>query len=454
MSRTLITGGIVVTANASYHSDILIEGEQIIGMIKDVTLIPGDKIIDATGCYVLPGVIDAHTHIKLDTGIFKTADDWQIGTQTAAWGGVTTVIDFATQFPGQTFEEAVTNRQAEAASAVIDYGLHCMITSLPYGEERQLQTLLNMGVISYKLFTTYRPNYYLDDAIVLRVMSGAAKYGGLVMIHCENDSMVSEMTNALVTQGKTALAYHGRARPVLAEEEAVNRMLFLAETTGCQIYIVHCSSARSVQQVKQAQQRGVKAYCETCPQYLLLDESQYLGDNPEYFILQPPLRAKEQNNALWKQMSTGAIDVVSTDHCDYSLAQKREFADFTRTPGGLPGLETLLPLMYTHSVDKAHLTLNGLVRLLSTNPARIFGLDERKGDIRVGLDADLVIYDPEPRSHLRAEDLHNIAGYSPYEGHRLRGAVRTVLCRGQLVIEDRKFVGKPGYGQFIPAQVG
>ena len=453
MPRTLVTGGIVVTADASFRSDVLIDGEQIIGMIKDVTLMPGDKVIDASGCYVLPGVIDAHTHIKLDTGIFHTADDWQIGTQSAAWGGVTTVIDFATQFPGQTFAEAVKNRQAEAASAVIDYGLHCMITSLPYGEEHQLQTLLEMGVISYKLFTTYRPNYYLDDATVLRVMNGATKYGGLVMIHCENDSMVSEMTNALVAQGKTALAYHGRSRPMLAEEEAINRMLFLAEVAGCQIYIVHCSSARSVQQVKHAQQRGVKAFCEACPQYLLLDESQYLGDTPEYFILQPPLRAKQQSDALWKLVSLGAIDVISTDHCDYSLAQKREFGDFTRTPGGLPGLETLLPLMCTHSVDRAHLPLSGLVRLLSTNPARIFGLAHRKGDIRVGLDADLVIYDPEPRSHIRAEDLHNIAGYSPYEGHRLRGAVRTVLCRGQIVIENRTFVGQPGFGQFIPGQV-
>src|SRR5258707_5367305 len=434
MSRTLITGGIIITASASYRADVLIDDEQIVGIVQDSTLIPGDKIIDATDCYVLPGIIDAHTHIQLNTGVYKTADTWEIGTQAAAWGGVTTVIDFATQFPGQSFEEAVKARQAEAASAVIDYGLHCMITSLPYGEDRQIKTLLEMGVISYKLFTTYRPNYYLDDATVLRVMNGAAKYGGLVMIHCENDSMFSEMTNALVAQGKTALAYHGQSRPMLAEEEPVNRMFFWAEVAGCQIYIVHCSSARSVQQVKHAQQRGVKAFCETCPQYLLLDESQYLGDTPEYFILQPPLRAKQQSDALWKLVSLGAIDVISTDHCDYSLAQKREFGDFTRTPGGLPGLETLLPLMCTHSVDRALLPLSGLVSRLSSNPARIFGLAHRKGDIRVGLDADLVIYDPEPRSHIHAEDLHNIAGYSPYEGHRLRGAVRTVLCRGQIVI--------------------
>jgi dihydropyrimidinase len=206
-------------------------------------------------------------------------------------------------------------------------------------------------------------------------------------------------------------------------------------------------------QVRQALQRGVQAYCETCPQYLLLDEGEYLGDTPESYILQPPLRAKEQNAALWKLVSSGAIDVISTDHCDYSLAQKKQYPDFTRTPGGLPGLETLWPLLYTHSVDKARLPLTGLVRMMSANPARIFGLDHRKGDIRAGLDADIVIYDPKPRTHVQASDLHGVAGYSPYEGHRLRGAVRTVMSRGQLVIEDRQFVGKPGYGQFIPGKL-
>jgi dihydropyrimidinase len=313
MPRTIISGGIIISANASYRADVLIDGEQILGAVKDVTLMPGDKIIDATDCYVLPGLIDVHTHIKLDTGIYKTVDNWEIGTRSAAWGGVTTVIDFATQFPGQTFKEAVTNRMAEAAPAVIDYGLHCMITSLPYGQEQQLQTLLDMGVMSYKAFTTYRPNYYLDDATILRLMQGAARYGGMVMVHCENDSMVSEATQALVAQDKTGLAYHGRARPILAEEEAVNRVLYLAEATECPVYVVHCSSAESVRQVRRAVHRGATAYCETCPQYLLLNESEYLGDMPECYILQPPLRDKAQADALWKLVSTGSIDVISTD---------------------------------------------------------------------------------------------------------------------------------------------
>src|SRR5258708_28912857 len=197
MSRTLITGGIIIHASASYRADVLIDGDQIVGIVQDSTLIPGDKIIDATDCYVLPGIIDAHTHIQLNTGIYKTADTWEIGTQAAAWGGVTTVIDFATQFPGQSFEEAVKARQAEAASAVIDYGLHCMITSLPYGEDRQIKTLIYLGVTSYKLFTTYRPNYYLDDATILRVMNAAAKYGGGVWVHLYNDTSTIPTTLAI-----------------------------------------------------------------------------------------------------------------------------------------------------------------------------------------------------------------------------------------------------------------
>ncbi len=453
MVRTLITGGIIITANASYRADVLIDGEQIVGTVKDATLMPGDRVIDATDCYVMPGMIDAHTHIKLDTGIYQTADNWEIGTQVAAWGGVTTVVDFATQFPGQTFEEAIKNRWDEAKSAVIDYGLHCMITSLPHGQEEQLKTLIDMGVTSFKLFTTYRPNYYLDDAVILRVMSGTAKYGGIVMVHCENDAIVSDATQALVSQGKVGLAYHGRARPVVAEEEAVNRILYLSRLTGSPVYIVHCSSAVSVQQVIRALQRGMKAYCETCPQYLLLDESQYLGDHPERYILQPPLRDKAQNDELWKVVTAGLVDVISTDHCDYTLAQKQEHPEFTRTPGGLPGLETLLPLMYTHSVDKAHLPLTALVRMMSANPAKIFGLDHRKGDIRAGMDADIVIYDPEPRSFVQAETQHGVSGYSPYEGWRLRGAVRTVMSRGRMVIENRQFVGEAGHGQFIPGHV-
>lgn len=452
MARTIVSGGIVVTANASFRADVLIDGEQIAGIVTDAAPQSEDQVIDASGCYVMPGVIDVHTHIKLDTGIYKTDDDWQIGTTTAAWGGVTTVIDFATQFPGQSFDEAFKNRLAEAAPAVTDYSFHGIITSLPYGHERDLEQWVNNGVTSLKLFTTYRPNYYMDDATVLRIMQYAARYGQIVMVHCENDAMVGESTVALVAQGKTALAYHGRARPILAEEEAVARMLYLAEHASCPVYIVHCSSGRSVQQVRNAFRRGVRAYCETCPQYLLLDESQYLSDEPEKFILQPPLRDKTQNEALWKLLAAGEIDVVSTDHCDYSIGQKRAHGDFTKTAGGLPGLETLLPLLFTHSADKARVPLTSLVRVLSANPARIFGLEHRKGDIRAGLDADLVIYDPRPRSYLRPEDLHNIAGYTPYEGHRIRGAVRSVLCRGRLVIENRKFLGQPGYGKFLAAR--
>jgi dihydropyrimidinase len=449
MPRTVIQGGIVITATSSFRADVLIDGETIIGLMTDATLIPGDEVIDASGCYVLPGLIDAHTHIQLDTGIYRTADNWEIGTKTAAWGGVTTVIDFATQYPGMNLNQAIDHRLTESQPAVIDYNYHCMITGNPVDEE--IRDLVGRGVSSLKVFTTYRPNYFVEDALILKIMTAAARYGAIVMVHCENDSVVAEATEGLIKGGKTSLAYHGRSRPIFAEEEAVNRVLYLAEEAGCKVYIVHCSSSKSVQQVRRAVQRGVKAHCETCPQYLFLDDTLYLSDNPEFYILQPPLRPKVQSEALWRLLALSVIDVVSTDHCDYTLAQKTEFGEFTKTPGGLPGLETMFPLMFTHSLDKARSPLTSLVRLMSTNPARIFGLDHRKGDLRAGLDADVVIYDPQPRSYLSPDDLHNIAGYTPYAGYRVRGVVRTVLVRGQKVIENREFVGIPGYGKFIPA---
>jgi dihydropyrimidinase len=454
MTRTIISGGIVVTESSTYQADVIIAGEQIVGTMQGVTLQPSDEIIDAKGCYILPGIIDVHTHIALDTGIYKTADNWHQGTTTAAWGGVTTVIDFTPPAPDGDLVAAVKARREQASDAVIDYNLHAVVTHIPpEGLDAQFEQLVSMGISSIKLFTTYRPNYYLDDAAILKVMQSAARHNLLVMVHCENDSLVSDATQTLVARGSTGLESHGRARPVLAEEEAVNRILYLAEAAKCDVYIVHCSSARSVRHVRSAVQRGVKAFCETCPQYLFLDESEYLGDHPERAILQPPLRDKAQNKGLLRALASGEIDVVSTDHCDYTLAQKRETRDFTRTPGGLPGLETLLPLMITHSTDKLKLSLSGLVRVLCCTPARLFGLDHRKGELRAGMDADVVIYDPSPRHYLHAADLHNVAGYTPYEGTRMRGAVRMVFSRGKKILDDRTFTGTAGDGRFVPAVI-
>jgi dihydropyrimidinase len=456
-NRVIVRGGRVVTLVDVIEADVLIDSERIAGIVAPGTEFWSDaRIVDASGCYVFPGVVDPHTHIQLDTGIYQTADNWEIGTRTAAFGGVTTVVDFATQFPGMTFPEALDTRLKECAPALIDYGLHMMVTDLPRDPivaRHWLEELRDLGVPSIKLYTTYRPNYYVDDATILYTFH-ALPDDMLAMFHCENDSIVTEATERLVASGHTAWAYHGQARPYIAEVEAIRRVMYLAKIAEKPVYIVHCSTAESIRQVQKAQESGncPPVYCETCPQYFWLDDSRYSSPNAQRFILQPPLRPKEHLVDLLDSWLT--LSAVSTDHCDYTFAQKNEFAEFTKTPGGLPGLETSFSLTYTHAVHLARqrqlepLPLPELARLMSTDPARLFGLYPRKGAIQPGSDADLLIYDPEPEVTIRASDQHTIGGYTPYEDIKVRGQVRTVLSRGHVLVEDGVLKGEPGRGLF------
>lgn len=461
--RLIIRDGQVVTPAAVLSADVLVDRGRIAGVVEPGAVAwPGSRVIDARGCLVFPGVVDPHTHIQLDTGIYRTVDDWEIGTRTAAFGGVTTVLDFATQFPGMTFPEALDARLRECEPALIDYGLHMMVTDLPRdpgAARRWLEELRDLGVPSIKLYTTYRPNYYADDATLLhtfRAMPGDM----LAMIHCENDAMVTDATARLVAAGKTSWAYHGQGRPPEAEVESIRRVIHLARVAGAAVYIVHNSTAESIRQVAEAQRAhdGPPVFCETCPQYFWLDDSRYAGPNAEHFILQPPLRPREWQVDLLAAWS--ALSAVSTDHCDYSLAQKQEHHDFTKTPGGLPGLETLFQLTYTAGVHQAAarqaqgelvapIPLTELARLLSLDPARMFGLFPRKGAILPGSDADLLIYDPEPEITIRAADQHTIGGYCPYDGLKVQGQIRTVVSRGDVLVEDGVLRGERGRGQFL-----
>jgi dihydropyrimidinase len=445
----LVKGGTLVTPEGIIEADLLAQGERIKAIGRGLPLVNDTRVVDAAGCYVLPGVIDAHTHIALDTGVYKTRDDWFIGTRAAACGGVTTVVDFATQFPGQTLRQAVEARLEEARGAVIDYALHVMITDLPPGREGELADLIELGTPSVKLYTTYRPNYYADDATILRLMEACADLGLRPLVHCENDALVTAQTQALIAAGEMGWRCHGRSRPALAEQEAVQRVLFLAGAARCPVHIVHCSTARSVALVVEARAGGQAVSCETCPQYLLLDNAVYAGPEPWRYILQPPLRDPEEPERLWALVEAGAVDLIATDHCDYTVAQKTAQDDLTRTPGGLPGLETLLPLMFTYGADEGRLTLPQLAALLSANPARIWGLWPRKGTLLPGSDADLVIYDPRPGGTIRAEDLHHLAGYSPYEGMRVQGRVKATISRGHVVYREGQFVGRKGRGRFV-----
>ncbi len=451
-STLLIQGGTLVTPEALFEADILVQGEAIQAIGVALPAPEGTPVVDATGMLILPGVIDAHAHIKLDTGIYKTPDDWFTESRAAAFGGVTTVVDFATQFKGQTLEEAVQARREEAAPSAIDYAFHVMVTDVPPGDEDELGILSELGTPSIKLYTTYRPNYYADDATLFRLMEAAGRYGLMTLVHCENDSLVTAQTEMLIAEGKTAFRYHGEARPALAEQEAAARVLFLARAAQAPVVIAHNSSAGTVALIAEARNRGQVAFSETAPQYLLLDNTLYEGSEPWRYILQPPLRDPKEKEALWERISDGLVDMIITDHCDYTKKQKTAVDDFNKTPGGLPGMETLLPLMVTYGVGEDRIDWTDLVRLLSANPAQIYGLWPRKGALLPGSDADLVLYDPEGETTLTAEALHTLGGYTPYEGIPAKGRVVATLRRGEFLVRDGAFVSKKGSGLFIPRE--
>ncbi len=454
-ATVLIRNGTLILPDGERQGDILLAGGHIAAIGPSLAAEGAGTVIDAAGCILLPGLVDPHTHIQLDTGLYRTPDDWAIGTRTAACGGVTTVIDFATQFPGQDMHAALAARRAEiGVRAQIDYGLHMMLTELPQDEatlDGWLADLLAAGINSIKVYTTYRPNYYQDDAALLCALAAAARHDVVVMVHCENDALVAAATRSLMAAGQTALAYHGQARPALAEVEAAHRALFLARAAGDpRLYVVHCSAGGTVDEVTRAAAQGQRAIAETTVQYLTLDESVYSGAHPEWGIMQPPLRAAEERERLWTQLMAGEIATIGTDHCDYTIGQKREHPEFAKTPGGIPGLETLLPLLATHGVAAGRLTWMRLAALTSANPARIFGL-AAKGRLAAGLDADVVIYDPRPETIIRADRLRNLAGYTPYEGWRVQGAVRDVFVRGRRLVAAGEFMPAPGWGRFIRA---
>lgn len=454
--RILITNGLVVTDQGTFPVDVLVEGQHVAALGHGLPHSDVDQVIDAEGCLVLPGIVDPHVHIQLDTGIYRTDDDWEVGTRVAAFGGVTTVLDFATQFPGQDVRQAVNARHAEVGDrAYVDYGLHVMLTALPEDDttlQKWLSDLVSMGTPAAKVYTTYRPNYYQDDDALLRVFRAAAAAQVLVMVHAENDALVTAATQRLIQAGQTALACHAAGRPPLAEVEAVHRVLFLARSAGCPVYIVHCSTAEAVDLVQQAKHAGQVVFAETCPQYLLLDEEAYASPHPEWVIMQPPLRSRENVQRQWEHLRAGHIDAIGSDHCDYALSQKTATGNFTTTPGGIPGLETSLPLMATYAVLRGPLDWSELVRLMSTQPARLFGLYPRKGTLLPGSDADIVIYDPRGSGRVQVADLHGISGYTPYAGMEVRGRVRLTMVRGQVVVENGELVGQAGWGEFIPGE--
>lgn len=452
----LVKGGTIVTSTGRYVADVYAEGDKIKSIGTDLDH-PADEVVDASGKYVLPGAIDPHTHISMPFMGTSAQDDYKTGTIAAACGGVTTVVDFDLQQKGESLLEAIERKQSWADGQVaVDYSLHpAVMDPRPEVIDEVKQAVLDYGTPSFKIFMVY--DFRVDDATMIKLLEETKKYGGLVQVHAENVYIIQHMNEQLEKEGKLEPYYHAVSRPNIAEEEAISRAAKMVELTGSRIYIVHLSSKEGLIKVQEARDRGIDIFAETCPQYLLLDEERY--KEPDFggakYVMSPPLRTKESNAALWGGLNSGDLQVVATDHCPFDFNGKKDMFgkdDYKKIPNGAPGIETLLMLMHTEGVVKGRISLERMVDVLSTGTARMFGLKD-KGEIAVGKDADMVIFDPDQKFTITQPKLHQNVDYTPYEGMEMTGMPYAVYSRGKRVAEWKddhvEFVGEVGRGRFV-----
>jgi dihydropyrimidinase len=450
--KTLIKNGRIVTAVDDYNADVLIDGETI-SMIGKSLDIEADKTIDARGKLVIPGGIDPHTHMELPFGGTSSSDDFFTGTRAAAFGGTTTIIDFAVQNKGESMIQGVDNWHAKASGKTcIDYSFHLITTEFEDSHTEQMYTLMDEGVTSFKLFMAYPGVFLADDATIFRAMSAAGQRGGLICMHAENGIVINEIIKRFLAGGRTAPKYHALTRPTIAEAEGVHRAIAIAEMAESPVYIVHLSCTDALNQVRQARDRGIPAFAETCPQYLFHSIDDY-GDGWEgaKYVMTPSLREKHNHAELWKGLKMDDLQVISTDHCPFCMKEQKELGkdDFSKIPNGAPGVENRMNLIYNGGVVENRISLNRFVELTSTAAAKMFGLFPKKGTIAVGSDADIVIFDPEKEHTFGVDAEHMNVDYSSYEGWKMKGKVETVLSRGRVVIENGEHKGKAGDGQFL-----
>jgi dihydropyrimidinase len=435
-------------------ADVRIEDGRITEVGSSLAANSADYRIDATGMYVMPGGIDVHTHLDMPLGAISSTDDFETGTRAAAFGGTTTIVDYATQPRGTRMRDALDCwwKKAEGR-ATIDYGLHMIVTDLAGAGLEDMDELVAEGVTSFKLFMAYPNTLMVDDATIFKVLSRTARNGALVCMHAENGGVIDVLVARALAERKTAPVYHALTRPPLAEAEAVHRAIALAEMAGVPVYIVHVSSEDALNQVREARSRGVPAFAETCPHYLLLgiDELRRPDFEGAKYVLTPPLRPLHHLPKLWDGLKDDHLQVVSTDHCPFCFADQKALGrdDFTKIPNGGPGIEHRLQLIYHHGVNSGRISLNRFVEIVSTAPARIFGMYPRKGEIAAGSDADLVVWDPNARHTIGARTHHMRVDYSMFEGFQVRGNARTVLSRGEVIVDGGRFLGKPGRGRYL-----
>jgi dihydropyrimidinase len=453
--RTIIRNGRIVTAVDDYNADILIENGVVQMIAKTIDAdIAADKVIDAKGRLVIPGGIDPHTHMELPFGGTAASDTFETGTIAAAYGGTTTIIDFAVQGKGESLNQALDNwhRKAEGHTS-IDCGFHLICTDLPDSRLPEMKSMIDQGVSSFKLFMAYPGVFYVDDGTIYNAMRMAGDAGGLICMHAENGIVINQIIKHALAEGKTAPKYHALTRPTKAEAEGVHRAIAIAEMAHSPVYIVHLSCDDALQEVTRARDNGTPVYAETCPQYLFLDYSVYEQEGFEgaKWVMTPPIREKFNQDKLWRGLQFNDLQVIATDHCPFCFKEQKELGrdDFTKIPNGGPGVEHRMSLVYNGGVASGRISVNRFVEITSTNAAKIFGLFPRKGTIAVGSDADIVIFDPNEEMTISAKSHHMNVDYSCYEGYKVRGVTKTVLSRGDVVIEDGKYVAQPGRGAFL-----
>jgi dihydropyrimidinase len=458
---TLVKNGTVVTASDRYQADIFID-KGVVSLIGQGLNLPADEVVDASGKLVMPGGIDVHTHLDMPFGGTTSADDFESGTIAAAHGGTTTVVDFAIQNFGEGLYPAFEGwmKKAEGRS-VIDYAFHMIVRELTDQVSGEMDKMVrHEGVTSFKLFMAYPGVFQVDDATIFRALLKTRENGGLICMHAENGGVIDELVKEALRKGMTAPKYHALTRPTRAEGEATGRAIALAEMAGVPIYIVHLSCSDALEKVKQARDQGLPAYAETCPQYLFLSYEDYErpGFEGAKYVMSPPLREKWNQDALWKGLAKNDLQVVSTDHCPFCMNEPPQKqlgqGDFSKIPNGAPGIETRLMLLWDGGVRPGHIDPHRFVEIVSTNPAKMFGLWPKKGTVAVGSDGDLVLFDADKRSVLGVSSLHMRVDYNPYEGREVTGGPAVVLSRGEVIVDHGVFRGKPGRGQFVKRQGG
>src|SRR5215831_1088188 len=450
----LIKGGRVITAADDYVADVFIEGERI-SLIGEALDVQANKVIDATGKYVLPGCVDPHTHLAMPWRGETTIDDFETGHAAAAFGGTTTHVDFCIQGKGQTFAEALAIwHEKREGKAIIDNGFHIAVTDLREGGTlEELASLPDQGVTSYKLFMAYKDSLMVDDETLFKTMQVAAETGALVMVHAENGDAIEVLMAEAIAAGNTSPKYHALTRPPETEGEATNRAIQLARVAGSPLYVVHVSCAESVEPLALAREKGWNVHGETCTQYFFIDQS--FLDKPDFegakYVYTPPPRPKANQDVLWNAVRTDILSVISTDHCAYLFKGQKDAGkdDFRQIPNGGPGLENRLQMIHHFGVSEGRISLNRMVELLCTNPAKMFGLYPRKGTLAVGSDADLVVFDPEKKVTITAAEQQSRSDYNLFEGTEVQGSPEVVLLRGSVLVEGDQLLAKPGSGQFI-----